>query len=755
MPPLSNVTCASAVRSLAVLCVPILLLVAAATPVGASSRLNVQPHQKGISVRLAGKQQGTVVYFLNRHRVAVKRYAPYRAVITRGQFANRTKQLVVARDARTGEALATTTVDTSLAPAPTASGEGKGGGRNPTVSLTAGPAASTSSTSATFAWTANKADITTCTLDGVARGDCASPLTYTGLAPGSHTFVVTVGNKFGASSATAAWQITKPPAPTPPPTLALISAPPSTTVFTTATVSWAVSGATSVWCSLDDRPEAPCTSPATFADLSVGLHQLVVAANNIGGTATLTVSWTVEAPAPTPALPTITVTSQPTATTTSTSATVAFTTTGATSVGCKLDALAEAACTSPVTYSGLSSGAHRLVVSARNAAGVQAATVDWTVQSSTSSPPTAPASSPGVTPPAPPTSYSLPTGATYVRTSSELSSALGRGAPEIVLADGVYDNSTYFNNTASDVYAEHLGGATLTAGMLTGGNFGPGNIVIRGLVFDVNTNSKAFNGAVIWVWGQGGNNASVLDTVIRGNWAVNSGIFAYNPSGFVAQRLQLSSFTDSGLTVTNNAQVSYGGSTARASTVADIVVDGVRRPTPGSSNGTAEAGVWIGNPVTNGVRRLKIRNVWLSGLETVNNAWDTEFSDLDIDMTRAGSSTTGVGVYMEHKTIGCRFTRLNIKARAGFNAEWNYGIAGNGQRDITITNGTIVAAGTGNTVGIVLDEGTGNVTVSGIKFVGQSWGGIGVYKPEGTMTFTQNDYSGLLSSAVPVRYEHI
>jgi hypothetical protein len=767
MPPLSNVPCASAVRLLAVLSVSILLLVGAATPAGASGDLNVRAHQKGISVRLAGKWQGTVVYFLNRHRVAVKRYAPYRAVITRGQFARRAKQLVVARDAHTGRKLAVTTVRTSLAAAPSAGGADKSG-RNPTVSLTGSPGTSTSASSATFSWTSTKADTTTCTLDGIFRGDCASPVTYTGLPAGAHTFVVTVGNKFGAASATAGWQITAPPPPPEAPLLTITAAPASTTTSTTATVGFEAFGATSTWCSLDSAPEAPCTSPATFGGLAVGTHQLLVSAKNVAGTTALTVSWTIATPAPaptppSPTLPTLTVTSAPPATTTSTSASVAFTAVGATSTTCSLDAASAVACSSPMGYSGLSVAAHRLVITARNTAGATTATVNWTVESASSAPPPPPPSSPapaGVTPPAGPAAYALPAGATYVRTVSELTSALQGSGRNIVLADGTYSSGGPITvSNGNRVYAEHVGKAVLTSGLVLGGNFGSGGIVVRGLVLDVASNAQTLGGGAIHVWGSGSVNTSVLDTVIRGHQSVSVGLLVYNPQGLVVERLELSGFTDVGLRASTNQLVSYGGSTPRMDHIWDVSVDGVSRSTPGASNGTGEAGVWIGHPVVNGVRRIKVRNVSWSGIETVNNAWDTTLSDLDIDMGGAYQAA-GVGVYLEHFSRNLVFERFSITgARVGFNAEWaDPGWGGlPAANNAVIQTGAIDSAGTrlsGRQAGVYLDEGTDATTVRGVTFKNQNWAGIGAYKTVGTNTFTGNTFN-LAPGAVPTSTAHI
>jgi uncharacterized repeat protein (TIGR02543 family) len=75
---------------------------------------------------------------------------------------------------------------------------------------------------------------------------------------------------------------------------------------------------------------------------------------------------------------------------------------------------------------------------------------------------------PTVAPPSPPAAYTPPAG-TVVSTSAELISVLGscsRSLP-IILANGTYSNTAYFNDQAGcSIYAQHLGGATLTAGLV-------------------------------------------------------------------------------------------------------------------------------------------------------------------------------------------------------------------------------------------------------------------------------------------------
>src|ERR687898_447097 len=85
-----------------------------------------------------------------------------------------------------------------------------------------------------------------------------------------------------------------------------------------------------------------------------------------------------------------------------------------------------------------------------------------------------------------PSSYALPAPHVYVRSSAELVSALQQSNRDIVLADGLYDHSgPFFNAGGNRVYAEHNGGAVLTAGFVVGGNSGVAGSVLRGLRFSV------------------------------------------------------------------------------------------------------------------------------------------------------------------------------------------------------------------------------------------------------------------------------
>ena len=355
-----------------------------------------------------------------------------------------------------------------------------------------------------------------------------------------------------------------------------------------------------------------------------------------------------------------------------------------------------------------------------------------------------------VSPPAPPSSYLPPLHGVTVSTSAQLVSALrGRVARDIVLADGTYGNSRPFRDAnGSRLYARHLGGAVLTAGLIIGGNSndgGPGGAIVQGLAFDVSNPAEISEGGEIYIAGGAGENATILDTTFAGNRVIPIGINAFNPDGLVARRLTFTHFTDEGIRASDNDTAAYGGQTPKVRSITDISVNGVSRSTPGASNGTAEAGLWIGEPVLDGVHRIKVRNVSWSGIETVNNAWNTTYTDLDIDMS-GPNAATGVAVYLEHFSDHLVFDRFVLSGTpAGFNAEWNNpawgGVAA--AHDTTIENGVVNANGwtlPGRTVGIYLDQGTESTTITHVTFKNQNFAAIDAYNTIGSNKFSANKY---------------
>jgi Ca2+-binding RTX toxin-like protein len=91
----------------------------------------------------------------------------------------------------------------------------------PDTVISSAPPATTSDRSASIVFSATEAGSTfQCSLDGAAFAACASPITYSSLAVGAHTFHVKATDAAGntdASPATASWTITEIVAPPPPP----------------------------------------------------------------------------------------------------------------------------------------------------------------------------------------------------------------------------------------------------------------------------------------------------------------------------------------------------------------------------------------------------------------------------------------------------------------------------------------------------------------------------------------------------------
>ncbi len=83
---------------------------------------------------------------------------------------------------------------------------------SPDTAITSGPANPTTATDATFAFTANQSDTgLECSLDGAAAS-CRGSVSYSGLAPGAHTFTVAARDRYGtvdSTPATYAWTISQ------------------------------------------------------------------------------------------------------------------------------------------------------------------------------------------------------------------------------------------------------------------------------------------------------------------------------------------------------------------------------------------------------------------------------------------------------------------------------------------------------------------------------------------------------------------
>jgi hypothetical protein len=547
-------------------------------------------------------------------------------------------------------------------------------------------------------------------------------------------------------------------------TTASISLPSQVTSLTITARGDQCAGAPTLSASVDGRPIIGATSITATADtgvsaatnLATGSHSVSITGGNLGNVASgnsgkvkcsrilyLDVT-TFSGPASNPA-PAVSLSTSPMTITRGASSTLTWTSTNATS------------CTASGAWSGskATAGSEPVSPTTTSTYTLTCSGADGSASASTTATMTV-----GIVLPTPPQAYTIPAGAVSVSTASQLATEVSKAtAEDIVLEDGTYDNTAYLQfGTGHRLWARHLGQAILHFGLVPGGNFGSGGQEFHGLTFDVTDPSRTFQSSIINTWGAAGVNVKIMDCVFKGSKAIAIGVNGYNPTGLVMQRDQFFNFTDEGARLSNNSAVGYGGSTPHITTLTDLYIDGVSRATPGASNGTAEAGLWVGHPVDNGVHRIQVLNVSISGIETANNSWDTTFSDLTINMGGANQAS-GVGVYMEHYTYHDTFTDFNITGvKAGFNAEWDYGTAGNaGAHFTTIDGGTIDAAGSslpGNQVGVYLDQGTESTTVTNVTFNNQNTAGIDAYNTTGTNTFSNNT-ANLAPGAVPISTAHL
>jgi large repetitive protein len=270
----------------------------------------------------------------------------------------------------------------------------------PVTTIVSGPPVQTAGTSATFEFTAGEEGVSfQCSLDGGPLVFCESPRTYHDLAPGEHVLEVQAWKPHLLASAEPAvheWTVLD----VTDPETTILTGPLATTSLTEAEFTFSSNELDAEFeCSLDGGPWESCSSPADFSSLAAGPHELRVRAVDASGNADETPAargWTVVDVEP----PDTDITAQPPATTTSTSASFGFegsdetTAPGALRYQCRLNSTQQSAwvddCTSPHTYSGLSTGTHRFEVRARDEAGnpdPTPATHEWTIRPGDTTPP--------------------------------------------------------------------------------------------------------------------------------------------------------------------------------------------------------------------------------------------------------------------------------------------------------------------------------------------------------------------------------
>ena len=268
----------------------------------------------------------------------------------------------------------------------------------PPPTITSGPPSVTAATNATFSFTDDDSGAAfRCKLDGGSFSNCTSPITYSDLEEGAHTFAVKAVDPAGNQSTVASYVWTIDLSPPPPPTIT--SAPPSESGSTSATFAFTDADASATFrCRLDGDAFSSCTSTITYSDLEAGSHTFRVRARDAAGndSAPTSYTWTIDLTPPPPP----TITSAPPNVAASTTATFSFTDADHTAAfHCKLDGGSYATCTSPVTYGGLAEGGHTFSVKAVDPAGNQstATSYAWTIDVTPPPPPTITSAPPNVT----------------------------------------------------------------------------------------------------------------------------------------------------------------------------------------------------------------------------------------------------------------------------------------------------------------------------------------------------------------------
>ncbi len=250
----------------------------------------------------------------------------------------------------------------------------------PETTITAMPAKTSTSVSASFSFTSNEPGIFQCKLDGGTYAVCASPKTYSNLAYGSHTFYVKAidnANNMDVSPAVYFWTIIDAVAPE----TSITITPAKTATTTSASFSFTSNEPGTFQCKLDGGTYAVCSSPKIYSTLAYGSHTFYVKAIDSAGNMDVSPAvyfWTIIDIV----APETTITVMPAKTAITTSASFSFTSNEAGTFQCKLDGGTYAVCTSPKTYSNLAYGSHTFYVKAidnANNMDVSPAVYFWTI----------------------------------------------------------------------------------------------------------------------------------------------------------------------------------------------------------------------------------------------------------------------------------------------------------------------------------------------------------------------------------------
>lgn len=141
----------------------------------------------------------------------------------------------------------------------------------------------------------------------------------------------------------------------------------------------------------------------------------------------------------------------------------------------------------------------------------------------------------------------------------------------------------------------------------------------------------------------------------------------------------------------------------------DLDVAGIHADPPRSSNGTAEAGLWVGNNAI--VERCRIRDCAWMGIWTGAACSWLRLSDARVDVSM---NPHAVGIYVEHETDDAHFQRCRVVADGNaFSVEWWYD--GHGSRHLVVEDGYFESR---NGWCFYLDAGTYGCTLRRLTLAG-------------------------------------
>jgi peptidoglycan/xylan/chitin deacetylase (PgdA/CDA1 family) len=226
----------------------------------------------------------------------------------------------------------------------------------PDTSITSGPSAPVSSTSASFAFVASEPASFECRLDDGDWGGCTSAKAYSGLSQGQHTFRVRATDAPGNvddTPSTRTWTVD-----TVAPDTSITTGPAGAVSSSAASFGLSSSEASSTFeCSLDAADWASCPSPKAYTGLAEGEHTISVRATDAVGNLDATPAtraWTIDTIAPDTSLATGTTGSVATS-----EASFGFSSPDSSATfECRLDTGGWAACGPPKAYSALADGTH-------------------------------------------------------------------------------------------------------------------------------------------------------------------------------------------------------------------------------------------------------------------------------------------------------------------------------------------------------------------------------------------------------------